>query len=266
VRLEPARPPEGPAALERDTRIEDLLLAGLDHYFAGEFELAITVWTRVLFFDRAHARARAYIDRARSAMAERQRESDELLHEGMAAFHRGEGVAARDLLTSAIARGGNQDVAQAFLDRLDRLQGVPPSPEEAVSSEPSRRPRAADREHRPAPRPLKGPIRLWPLIVVALLSGAAMFGAASRDLFEPLLRVDRNWRPVRAMPPPSPRPDPLPIARAADVALAKAQALYAAGRLADALRMVETIRSADPLFPEAARLRARIQQALFPAQ
>ena len=47
---------------ERDARVEDLLLAGLDHYFAGQHELAISVWTRVLFLDRGHARARAYID------------------------------------------------------------------------------------------------------------------------------------------------------------------------------------------------------------
>ena len=42
----------------RETRIEELLLAGLDHYFSGQHELAISVWTRVLFLDRSHARAR----------------------------------------------------------------------------------------------------------------------------------------------------------------------------------------------------------------
>ncbi len=66
---------------ERDARVEDLLLTGLDHYFAGQHELAISVWTRVLFLDRGHARARAYIDRARSAIAERQREGEELVHD-----------------------------------------------------------------------------------------------------------------------------------------------------------------------------------------
>ena len=49
---------------ERDARVEELLLAGLDHYFGGQHELAISVWTRVLFLDRGHARAKAYIDRA----------------------------------------------------------------------------------------------------------------------------------------------------------------------------------------------------------
>ena len=67
---------------DRDARIEELLLAGLDHYFSEQHELAINVWTRVLFIDRGHARARAYIERARSAVAERQRKGDELLHTG----------------------------------------------------------------------------------------------------------------------------------------------------------------------------------------
>ncbi len=56
--------------------IEQLLLAGLDHYFSGRFEEAIHVWTRVFFLDRGHARARAYIERARGAVAERQREAE----------------------------------------------------------------------------------------------------------------------------------------------------------------------------------------------
>src|SRR5690349_11880899 len=70
-------------AADADDRIEQLLLAGLDHYFAAQYDQAINVWTRVLFLDRSHTRARAYIDRARSALAERQRESDELGQRGV---------------------------------------------------------------------------------------------------------------------------------------------------------------------------------------
>ena len=107
---------------DRDARVEELLLIGLDHYFAGQHELAISVWTRVLFLDRGHARARAYIERARGAIAERQRESEELLHTGMAAFDRGDGGTARRLLTSAVERGAASEEAIALLERLDRLE------------------------------------------------------------------------------------------------------------------------------------------------
>src|SRR5207237_8638503 len=105
----------------RETRIEELLLAGLDHYLNGQRELAISVWTRVLFLDRSPARARAYIERARGAIAERHREGEELLQTGVAAFDRGDAVDARRLLTSAVERGISSDEAFALLDRLDRL-------------------------------------------------------------------------------------------------------------------------------------------------
>jgi hypothetical protein len=55
---------------DRATRIEELLVSGLDHYFAAEYEQAINIWTRVVFLERDHDRARAYIERARSAIAE----------------------------------------------------------------------------------------------------------------------------------------------------------------------------------------------------
>src|SRR5882724_2268282 len=120
---------------DRDAKIEQLLLVGLDHYFANRYELAINVWTRALFLDRSHARARAYIDRARSAMAERQRESEELLQNGVAAFQRGDGDEARRLLQAAIDNGAHREEATAVLDRLARLE-VPEAP---LSRTPARR-------------------------------------------------------------------------------------------------------------------------------
>ena len=131
---------------DRDAKIEQLLLVGLDHYFAGRYELAINVWTRALFLDRSHARARAYIDRARSALAERQRESEELLQNGVAAFQRGEGDEARRLLQAAIDGGAPSEEALAVLDRLNRLEATAPP---AASPRSERTPR--DRRTRTSP-------------------------------------------------------------------------------------------------------------------
>src|SRR5258707_9763916 len=124
---------------DRDAKIEQLLLAGLDHYFAAQYEQAINVWTRALFFDRSHARARAYVERARSALAERQRESEELLQTGVAAFHRGEGDEARRLLQAAIDGGAPSEEALAVLDRLNRFEATA---QPAVSQRSDRVPRA----------------------------------------------------------------------------------------------------------------------------
>ena len=117
---------ESPAAdvggADHVVKIEHLLLTGLDHYFRGRFERAIDVWTRVLFLDRSHARARAYIDRARAAVAERVRESEALLHAGVEACDRGDVTEARALLTTAIERGGAHDQVWTVLDRVERFE------------------------------------------------------------------------------------------------------------------------------------------------
>src|SRR5262245_39167436 len=119
LRNDPARANEPVSEADREARIEQLLLSGLDHYFAGQYEHAINVWTRVIFLERHHDRAHAYIERARSALAERQRETDELLHTGVDAYNAGDIDKARDFLTRAADRGS--DTAQVFLDRVHRV-------------------------------------------------------------------------------------------------------------------------------------------------
>jgi len=120
-RSEIARVDDTAPGADRDAKIEQLLLLGLDHYFAARYELAINVWTRALFLDRSHARARAYIERARSALAEGQRESEELLQNGVAAFHRGDGEEARRLLQAAI--DGGAPCAESARGRAARQTG-----------------------------------------------------------------------------------------------------------------------------------------------
>src|SRR5215467_9836653 len=124
-----------------DVKIEQLLLAGLDHYFASQYEQAINIWTRALFFDRNHARARAYIERARRAQAERQRESEELLHNGAVAYRRGDGREARRLLQAALDAGAPFEDTFPMLERLNQL--------EASTSQPSA-PHAGHLAHAPA--------------------------------------------------------------------------------------------------------------------
>src|SRR5438128_3112755 len=121
-RSDPAHAHDGALEADRDAKIEQLLLIGLDHYFAAQYQQAINVWTRALFLDRSHARARAYIERARSAQAECLRESEEILQSGVAAFERGDSDEARRLLQSALSRGAPPDEALAVLDRLNRLE------------------------------------------------------------------------------------------------------------------------------------------------
>jgi tetratricopeptide (TPR) repeat protein len=241
----------------RESRIEELLLAGLDHYFSGQHELAISVWTRVLFLDRSHARARAYIERARGAIAERQREGDELLQTGAAAFDRGDTEDARRLLTSAVERGAQPDEAFAMLERLERL--APADVLEVESSTIAPRKRRYIRSHAIGST-ARGGIRAATLLLVlaiGLASGVLMMIAWSSGMLP--------WSPPPSTTVSATRTvlEPLPVPSSAEGSLARARAWAGSGRLRDALTALEAIRPGDPLRPQADELRARIQQQLL---
>jgi len=252
-RTDPAKTPASTAA-ERAARIEELLVSGLDHYFAGEYEQAINIWTRVIFLDRDHNRARAYIDRARKAIAERQRESEELLHRGLDAYEAGEVERARDLLTRAVDQGAPSDQALVLLGRMEQLEGtgfdLP-----------------LQRKRLPARRISSDPIyparrRPWPWLAsgvgVVAVAAAVFFGAAPALSW--LVDVPADGRPL-----PQAAREPVPIVRTADTLLERARELYAGGHLRDALRLLDGIGIADPLRPQADQLRADIQRVLLAA-
>lgn len=238
----------------RETRIEELLLAGLDHYFRGQYELAVSVWTRVLFLDRSHARARAYIERARGAIAERQREGEELLQTGAAAFQRGDAAGARRLLTSAVERGASPDEALALLDRLDRIS---PAGDIASASDDARQRRRHDQILTTG---RQGARAITLLLMLALGVAAGILVMIYWSTTAPSWIGER----VRVVTPaPHPTEEPLPVPLAADVALVRAHALYARGRLREALGILETIRPGDARRVRADELRTEIQHHLL---
>lgn len=256
LRLDPTRPADAVEG-DKEARIEQLLLAGLDHYFGGQYEQAINVWTRVVFLERGHDRARAYIERARGALAERHRESEELLHRGVAAFDRGETDEARDLITRAVEQGGPQDVALVFLERLNRLGHSAPAPEAPPAATTERRARAratvdtADVHH-------------WAVRTIAIVAlvGAAFAGLllGGAPIFEWVSGPATSHVPEQVL---TVQPEPLPIARSSELIIARARSLQAGGHLHDAMRMLETVDLADPLRGTADRLRGDIQRQLL---
>ena len=223
------RPGEAPDR-ERDARIEELLLSGLDHYFAGQHELAINVWTRVLFLDRGHATARAYIERARGALSEKQREGDELLHSGAAALHRGDRIAARQLLTSAIERGAMGEDALALMHRLERLEAANQYP--AGRSSPQLTPSGHDGSREASSR--RDSRLAW--VATGILGGiliAAVAGAYLWIVADPFTLT--TTRPVV----PALQEDPLPVPAACEIRLARARDLFMKGRLLEASAQLE---------------------------
>jgi Flp pilus assembly protein TadB len=237
---------------DRATRIEELLVSGLDHYFSADYEQAINIWTRVAFLERDHDRARAYIERARSAIAERQRESEELLHRGVDAYKSGDVANARELLTRAVERGAPQDEALALLDRLDRLDGVgfdAPSHPRTGSGRPS----AAVLLAPGARHPLH-----WVVAGAVVIAGVTIVMLGGATVLSWLIDVPAPARTTQAE-------EPLPIVRTADRLLDRARGLYLGGHLHDALRLLDRIDTADPVRAEADRLRTDVQRDLLAA-
>jgi len=244
---------------DREARLEELLLSGLDHYFAGQHELAINVWTRALFIDRGHARARAYIERARGAIAERQREAEELIHTGAAAFQRGEPETARRLLRSAVEHGAATDEALALLERLDRL--------EAATGPQDTRPARREAPRQPASESDSGRRdRSW---LGWIAAGVVLGLAVAAVVIGVLWTRGQQWLPLDSGPKVGSsaqvREEPLPIPSSSDVSIARAQAQFDRGHLHEALLALDAIGPGDPLGAEADRLKAKIQFKLLEA-
>ena len=243
---------------DRTVKIERLLLSGLDHYFKGRYERAVDIWIRVLFLDRSHARARAYIERARAALSERLRESEELVYTGVEAFERGDVTEAKSLLTSAVEQGGGRDEALSVLDRLNRLEvaaGDRQFPRRGGVTRPFGR-----RELAPGAGPGARRVRVAPLVLFVAVVLAAGYMALSWGEWESLI-----WgRPASSMAAPVlTRVEPLLIPSGASVRVSRARRLVEDGRLHQALSVLDTVGSGDPLAEEADTLRATIQRQLL---
>ena len=213
---------EDAEAADRESRVEQLLLAGLDQYFAGRFDQAIDIWTRVAFLDRRNTRAKAYIDRARGLVAERQREVEALVHEGVAAYHAGDLAVARTLLTApstgaaTVTRRScsSNGCSRASRCRRRRRRGAAPS----------------GTARRAGPQPA-----VW-----SWLATAPSRRVWRRPSSWPRARSPRSWPSCQS---PCPRPPRWPRRRcpsrwASDRVLARARTLHAQGRAAEALRLL----------------------------
>ena len=240
------------ADADRDARIEQLLLSGLDQYFAGSYQQAITIWTRVVFLERGHSRARAYIERARSALAEQQRECEELVHTGVDAYNAGDVTTARDLLTRAVEQGGPSDTALLFLDRLNRVSG----PTTLDLPQGNLSPRTL---HGTGSASQGGRASGW--LPTLLMSGTVAAAVLTGTLSLVSWFTDPAASPAAA--PERTTVEPLPVVRSSEIIIARARSLYADGHLRDALRALERVDSADPMRPQADRLRAEVQRALL---
>ena len=234
-----------------DGRVDDLLVEGLDHYFQGQYEDAIHLWTRVLFLDRHHASARAYIDRARSAIVERQRRAEEALQHVAALLDQGRVIEARQHLPQVTAALGEDERTADLrlrLERLERAFGGGPRIRDAEVAAPVR-PGAWLSEW--------VTLRTWLAAAGVVIMAVALVSIA--------LQERPGTGPGAAVPAPTLSSSPVPVLTPDEVTLARARALYARGRLAEALQTLDRIKSTQNGREEADALRVDIQRLLLAA-
>jgi hypothetical protein len=214
---------------DQAARIDHLLTAGLDEYFAGRYDRAVQVWSRVFFLDRTNARARAYIERARSAVAEKQR----LTEAATAAAAEARVAAGAGALAPAAERDALLVVSGALASRLAPPVAVPMD---------SAAPAAATRRARIA----------HGLLVAAagVLLFVAGYTVAARD------RLAEWMAGIEAR-----RPTAVETTLPSDAALREARQALAARRYDDARRALARVPAGDPARVDADALLAELQRA-----
>jgi tetratricopeptide (TPR) repeat protein len=227
--------------------IEALLVEGLDRYFARQYEDAIHVWTRVLFLDRIHPRARAYIDRARSALMERERRGDEMLQTSHDLLDRGETDAARAMLQDALAHGADDERAAALWLKVERRERTRATA--FIGADPVREHEApvSGWEWRRSSR--------WAVALLALAVAGVLGDFASRVWFAPGSTADAAVAKADRVAPV--------VLSSGDVAIVRARTLYARGQLAEALQALDRVPPTGPKRAEADTMRREIQRLLL---
>jgi len=136
-------------------RIEQLLGEGQAAFDRGEYQGAIDAWSRIFLIDIDHQEAARRIEQARQLKAERERETEEIFHEGAERFDAGDLVAAEAAFRRVVEIAPGHVLAVEFLERIEaRREGgaapvVPSAVERAAGEEP---PRAAATVSPRAPR------------------------------------------------------------------------------------------------------------------
>jgi hypothetical protein len=235
-----ASSPSQPSSLADDqaARIEQLLMAGLDEYFAGRYDRAVQVWSRVFFLDRTNPRARAYIERARGAVAERQRLAEAAVaareSERSPAGRDDDGRASLTDLRGPCLEGEGLLVVSGAL--AARLAPPVPAPVDVAAA-----PAAASRRARIA--------HMLLVAAAGVLLFVAGYTVAARDRLADLVS-GVPARP-RAVDPP---------AHASEIVLDEARQALAARRYDDARRALARIPAGDPLRRQADTLAAELQR------
>ena len=269
----PARPPSG---VQTDPRITQFLKQGDEALARGNAQEAIDLWSRVFLIDLSNEEASRRIDAAREAQAESARKIDMLLSEGVNSYETGDLAGARNKFLDVLAVSEHDATARGYLNQIEAALTTPdgspePVPPNAADSDfmkneieapapPSfaddsgvKRPGGAegadfgaDAESARKPMQTPGPkarVDLRVLLAAAVLVLAAVAGGTY--LF------------LRKKPPSGPANTTTPAkgapggASAQEDTFQKAEALFGAGKIDEAIAVLAKVPESDPRRNEA---------------
>ncbi|MGA7990880.1 MAG: tetratricopeptide repeat protein [Thermoanaerobaculia bacterium] len=257
--------------MQGDPRIVQFLKQGDEAFARGNAQEAIDLWSRVFLIDLSNEEASHRIDAAREAQAGTARKIDILLSEGVQSYEAGDLAGARNKFLDVLALSEHDATARGYLNQIDAALSTPlagaapptaPTPESDFMRNEIEAPHApafADEippleeaplgeggapERATLPSSSRSRVDLRVLIGAALVLLAAVAGGTFWFL-----------RGSRSAPPPaagtaSPGKAGVPM-RPADDPFQKAQALFDAGKIDEAIGVLLKLPDSDPRHNEA---------------
>ncbi len=271
--------PRASSGVQTDPRILQFLKQGDEALARGNAQEAIDLWSRVFLIDLSNEEASRRIDSAREAQAESARKIDLLLSEGVAQYESGDPAGARNKFLDVLALSENDATARGYINQIESALSTAGSPPEATSASagdsdfmkneieapgpPSfaedsgigRGARPGDDDFAPdgagtkkssAPPGPKPRIDLRVLLAGALLVLAAVAGGTYL-----LLRKKPAPRPAAAVPTPGRSGGPATSAASGEDAFQKAETLFGAGKIDEAIGILAKLPESDPRHNEA---------------
>jgi tetratricopeptide (TPR) repeat protein len=118
----PSRPLSG---VQNDPRIAQFLKQGDEAFARGSVQDAIDLWSRVFLIDLSNEEASRRIDQARETQAEAARKIDILLSEGVQSYEAGDLAGARNKFLDVLALSENDATARGYLNQIDAALSTP---------------------------------------------------------------------------------------------------------------------------------------------
>jgi tetratricopeptide (TPR) repeat protein len=273
-------------AEETSGRIVELMREGQAAFDRGEYQAAIDAWSRIFLIDIDHEDAARKIERARQLKAEREREVEEIFHEGVGKFDAGDLAGARAALDRVLELAPGYALAREYLEKIDEREAggsgagpglpelVPIVPPAAPASGAARaQPETVRRRSGEVQPAAEMPAREIPRRAVGsgtaararrpsgpsprfLAIGGAVLLLLAGGGWYVFSRWDKLFPNAQAEAPPA--------AARADV-IAKAQALHDAGKTAEALALLHHVPPEDPNRADAVSLAAQWEKLAGPA-